>query len=288
MRSLSTAFWSVVLVGSAVAIGAGFAGGRSIGNAAALPQPHVFLPPPLPIVERSLTRSLVGVHSLEASEDDVDRYGDPDNGVAARPEGWLPGSYDARHDRARIAIVVVDASRSGRALAAFLATPLPLTVVVAPNDPDAENTFTAASDAGKPVLVDSAGTDVARLRAYEQRGAIGVFGSAQSDRADRLVHALGSHHVAVDACVGEDDVLFRRARKAGVPAVTRDVLADGRDDPSYVDFMLRDALQIAHRTGIAVIAVHARPQTFVALQRFAERAERDGADLVTISALTGV
>ena len=37
MRGVSTAFWSIVLVGSTMAIAAGFVGGRSIGSAGALP-----------------------------------------------------------------------------------------------------------------------------------------------------------------------------------------------------------------------------------------------------------
>jgi polysaccharide deacetylase 2 family uncharacterized protein YibQ len=67
----------------------------------------------------------------------------------------------------------------------------------------------------------------------------------------------------------------------------RDVIADARDDAAYVDFMFRDALAIAQKTGTAIVAVHARTMTFDALTRFADRAQRDGADIVALTDLGG-
>ena len=73
----------------------------------------------------------------------------------------------------------------------------------------------------------------------------------------------------------------------GVPANwTQCIRVVSGDSTSYVDFMLRDALGIAQRHGSAIVLVHARQQTFDALRRFADRARRDGADIVPITALT--
>jgi polysaccharide deacetylase 2 family uncharacterized protein YibQ len=49
--------------------------------------------------------------------------------------------------------------------------------------------------------------------------------------------------------------------------------------------MLRNALALAQHTGTAIVAVHARTMTFDAVARFADRANRDGADIVALSDL---
>jgi polysaccharide deacetylase 2 family uncharacterized protein YibQ len=49
--------------------------------------------------------------------------------------------------------------------------------------------------------------------------------------------------------------------------------------------MLRDALALAQHTGSAIVAVHARASTFNALTRFADRASRDGVDVVALTDL---
>ena len=68
-----------------------------------------------------------------------------------------------------------------------------------------------------------------------------------------------------------------------VRAVLQEAVA--RDDTGYVNFMLRDALAIAERTGSAIVVVHARKLTFNAVSRFADRARRDGADIVALTDL---
>ncbi len=63
------------------------------------------------------------------------------------------------------------------------------------------------------------------------------------------------------------------------------MIADARDDAPYVDYMLRDALAIAERNGSVIVAIHARTESYDALARFADRAQRDGADFVTLADL---
>jgi polysaccharide deacetylase 2 family uncharacterized protein YibQ len=89
----------------------------------------------------------------------------------------------------------------------------------------------------------------------------------------------------VDASLAEDDDVAGAAHKLHRQLYVRDVTADARDDAAYVDFMLRNALALAQHTGTAIVAVHARTMTFDAVARFADRANRDGADIVALSDL---
>jgi hypothetical protein len=284
VRGVSTAFWSVVLAGSAIAIAGGFAGGRSIGLAGALPPPQ---PPdaalPAPIRQRMFTRELVGAHSLDAASG-ADPYGDPD--VAVADDARAATGFDPRRDRARIAVIVVDAGRAGGALAPFVSSSLPVTFVVDPTDDEAASTCASLRAAGKLVAIDASDVKPAQVAHLVRAGAPAVIGSLDEARARALVGALGRSTIVIDAQLGEDDDLAAVARAAGRPVLQRDVIADARDDGPYVDFMLRDALAIAERRGSAIVAVHARTTSYDALARFADRAQRDGADIVPLDDLT--
>jgi hypothetical protein len=99
VKGVSTAFWSIVLIGSTVSIGAGFVGGRSIGSAGALPVADRHRKGdglPAPIRQRLMHRSLFGAHSLDAAGA-ADPYGDPELGVTERRRST---AFDPRTDRA--------------------------------------------------------------------------------------------------------------------------------------------------------------------------------------------
>ena len=112
-----------------------------------------------------------------------------------------------------------------------------------------------------------------------------MIASLDESRATALLRGIDRHAFVVDASLAEDDGVWRAARALHRHVSMRDVIADARDDAPYVDFMLRDALAIAQRTGSAIVAVHARTMSFDALSRFADRAQRDGADIVSLADL---
>jgi len=284
VRGVSTAFWSIVLIGSTASIGAGFVGGRSIGSAGSLPvaEPRKTGDAlPAPIRQRLLRRSLFGAHSLDAAGP-ADPYADPEMGVTERRR---PSGFDLADDRAKIAVIVVDAGRAGPGLDPFVNSPIPYTMAVAPGDDGARATAQAVIAAGKTVLVDAAGATAARVEGLLHAGARGVIASLDETRAAALLHGIDRNAVVVDASLAEDDELGRIAHTLHRHVFTRDVIADARDDAAYVDFMLRDALALAQHTGSAIVAVHARASTFDALARFADRAQRDGADVVALTDL---
>lgn len=283
VKGVSTAFWSIVLVGSTASIAAGFVGGRSIGSAGALPVAtahHADDRLPAPIRQRLLRRSLFGTHSLDAAGL-FDPYGDPELGVTERSRR---AGFDPRNDRAKIAVIVVDAGGVG-GLDHFLSSPLPFALAVAPGDEDAAATVAAIAAAGKTAVVDGSQAAPAKVAALLHDGALGVIASLDGHRAGELLHGIDNHALVVDAALAEDDDVDRVARTLHRHVLQRDVIADARDDASYVDFMLRNALAIAQRTGTAIVAIHARTQSFDAITRFADRAQRDGADLVALTDL---
>ena len=284
--SVATTFWSIVLIGSTMAIGAGFVGGRSIGSADVLPvaDPHHASDLPDPIRQKLMRRSLFGSHSLDAASA-YDPYGDPELGVADRP--GPPAAFDARDERAKIAVIVVDAGSAGSGIDAFLKSPLPLTMVVAPGDDGAQAAVETIAAAGKSVVIDASSSSPDRVRALMHGDAHGVIASLDRSRSEALLHGIDRNAYVIDAALAEDDDVSSTARALHRRVFARDVIADARDDAAYVDFMFRDALAIAQKTGTAIVAVHARTMTFDALTRFADRAQRDGADIVALTDLGG-
>ena len=194
--------------------------------------------------------------------------------------------FDAVHDRARIAVVVVDASSAGSGLDPFIASSLPLTFAVAPGDDDAHSICEAVASAGKIAVVDAAHASARQVSDFLHTGATGIIGSLDEVRSASLMHGLDRKAFVLDSALAEDDDLAKIARARGHKVFTRDVIADARDDAPYVDFMFRDALAIAERTGSAIVAVHARTMTYDALTHFADRALRDGADIVPLTDLS--
>jgi hypothetical protein len=285
VKGVSTAFWSIVLVGSTMAISAGFVGGRSIGSADVLPVAVARTGDarlPAPIRQRWVRRSLFGAHSLDAAGT-FDPYSDPELGVTDRARRAT--DYDAHTDRAKIAVIVVDAGRAGSGLDPFVRSHIPFTMAIAPGDDDAQSTAESVEAAGKTVIVDGSASSPAHVARLLHDGARGVIASLDERRAGALLHAIDRNALVVDASLAEDDSVGASARALHRHVFVRDVIADARDDATYVDFMLRDALAIAQKTGTAVVAVHARTMTFDAVARFADRAQRDGADLVALSDL---
>ena len=285
MKSVSTAFWSIVLVGSTMAIGAGFVGGRSIGSADVLPvaDPHrhdTLLPDP--IRQKLMRRSLFGTHSLDAANA-YDPYADPELGVTDR--SWKKTNFDPGSDRAKIAVIVVDAGRVGSGIDKFVNSSLPYTLAIAPGDDAAESTVETIAAAGKTAVVDASQATPARTSRLLHAGAHGVIASLDEQRAAVLLHGIDRNAFVVDASLAEDDGVSGAARALHRRLYVRDVIADARDDASYVDFMLRNALAIAQKTGTAIVAVHARTMSFNAVARFADRAQRDGADIVALTDL---
>lgn len=280
MSRTATVFWSAILAGSAVAIGAGFLSGRSVGARSITPPypPRAAAALPGAMMPRTFVRALHGAGSFDPG-DDPDPYGAAEIAVAARPDGWRDPDPGAPP---RVAILVVGGDRDASALDALLAEAVPLAVLIGPDD--AHDTLRIVREAGKSALVDCAHIDLATLSSLRRGGAEGIACStADAARARALIAADGPGLVFDDR-IGED-ALYRAAHAAHVPVVSRDVVVDARDEDAYIDFLFDQAMAIARRTGLATIALHARKSSMRALERFTDRAQREGVDIVQLRAL---
>jgi hypothetical protein len=283
MNRIGTIFWSLVLGGSVLAMVLGFLGGQTLGGAGSLNlHAKAGALPPAP-VPRALDRALHGPHSLDEAEDDRDAYDAADDAVAARPAGWAPQAFDSRHDRPRVALIVIDAGIAGTPAQAFVNSPIPFAIVVPAGGDDGNTGFNAIHN-GKRVLIDVKDASAAKLAADRKNGATGIIAPGDGTPASPSIAPVAGE-IVVDPLLRDDAEFYRAARHHGASALTRDVTVDARDTTPYLDAMFGTALAIARRTGVAVVALHARPSSLDAAERFAVRAGRDGVDIVPIDEL---
>lgn len=306
MKHLGTFVWLVILCGSLGVIGAGFFGGHTLHAATVAeiaPRRAVHTPPP-PVVAREVDRQLTGSHSLVndalAGDSEEDDEAPPIGDVFVnRPsENWAP-PFDARSTAARPRIVLI-ITEAGRALALdsqFLALPAQLTFAVDPDAADASD-FVHAAGSGRTILIAPpaklfTGATAAALETFDSDlttyGASGVLtpiaGSVDPAAAKRIVKHLPSADVLVDGMAGDEATVYRYARAASLPALTRDVVVDAHDQSRYIGFMLRQAGELAERTGVAVVVARARMETLRAVREVLPIYERDGIDIVPVTAL---
>ncbi|MEO7038926.1 MAG: hypothetical protein ABI186_02725 [Candidatus Elarobacter sp.] len=229
--SVGTVVWLLVLAGSALAIAAGYAGGRRYAATALQPQARV-VQPPEQMRARTFDRVLTGAESFDPSGDEPDPYGDAEHAVASRPAGWAPLRFDDRFVRPRIALMLIDGDRSTSAFAGFAAEPFPLAVLIGPDAP--ASALGAIRAAGKTAYAACDGESVATVIRLRRGGAAGIACSTDDPgRAAALVQANRGGIVFDDLVAG--DALYRAARAVRARASTRDVFADARDDDAYVD-----------------------------------------------------
>jgi polysaccharide deacetylase 2 family uncharacterized protein YibQ len=280
MNRFGTLLWWAILAGSLAAVALGFASGNSFGNAAIAqlhPRPARL---PVPAAPRMLIRELHGPHSLDVADDERDPYDQAEAAVVERPPGW---KADVHRGDPRVAVVVVDAGTAGTPARAFVSSPVPFTLVVPGGDDD--GVLAAAKRAGKSVLVDAGAAGPADIRARIAAGAIGTLSDAAPDAAAAVVRATGKRGLVLDPLLDGGGASYRAARRAGVRALTRDVIADGRDGDPLIDALFGSALTRAQRSGVAVVLIHARPHSLAAAERFAVRALRDGVEIVPVDRL---
>ena len=295
MKRLLDTFWVVVLIVSIAAVGGGFIGGRSIGRASVVSKrsaapAHV----PDAIVVEPFVRVLSGVHSLDLSEATATLP--LESAVAARPEGWAPPFAPHLHAPSKLALVLVDCGHEPAVERPFVKGPIPLSIACDAKSDESAALVDLAHESGKMVLVqfDAADVDGHDARAtierrydeWKARGLLGMVAPDGRSGADTLLAYLGRRHgVAVDTMGDSEAIFYHRARANRVRALTRDVIADTRDERAYTAFMLQTAVGISRRSGVAVVAIHAKSRTYEELVRFAKTASRDDVQFVALDAL---
>lgn len=260
MKHVGTAFWGTVLGVSVLAIGGGFLGGQSLQ---ARPMPaKLQLPEIAPV---ALQRGLFGARGPNARLDAFEPV--VEDAVVDRPDGWANGLAPSEGDAVRMAIVITGMGIDDTLDKRFGEVPYALTFAVpATGDPPSD----VLRGDSRALLVDTEGATTAQIASrLEQVRAGGVLTplAGHPPAPSGLVHKLaGSGAFLIDGMAGGAPRYYEAARDDNVPAASRDIVIDAYDEEGYVTYMLRQAMRLARRTGVAIVVAHATPETFEALR----------------------
>ena len=87
----------------------------------------------------------------------------------------------------------------------------------------------------------------------------------------------------VDSRTSSKSVAFDAARRAKVPAATRDIFLDDAEDVKSIEKQLDLAAREARARGAAIAIGHPHPETIEALTQTLPQLQREGIDLVFVS-----
>lgn len=258
------AFWLLVIAFAVSALFGGYLSGR-----AAVPHfpaaAPLRSPVPLPAVQ------LLG-SAAQIDERAADRFAQ-DAAVVAESAGG-----DVSQD-AKLAVALVDAGHSPALESPFLSLGIPVTLVIDPGAPAAQRMLRLAVQSGQHAYVQArmplTASQISSLHAAFPQ-ASGVAARLDGGVAGTGVCALLR---ALDWGVldeyGEESAAAQRFAAGRVRFTARSITIDDHLQPSYVAYMLEQAVHIA-RGGTAVVLARPFPGTFRAFQNLVSRASRDG------------
>ncbi len=216
----------------------------------------------------------------------------------------------------KLALIIDDCGQWVSVERGFIALPIPLTLSVLPDVHATREIASEAANAGKGVMlhlpmdtisglnpgpgkVTTKMTDaeikaqvVADLAQVPQAKGVnnheGSKGTASrrvmTDVADVLVQHGGLFFIdskTTAASVAEDV-----AHQAGLPTASRDVFLDNKDEVAYTEGQLRQAAEIALKTGSAIAIGHPRATTLAAVKAMIPQFEAQGITFVLAQQLT--
>ncbi|MGH7662162.1 MAG: divergent polysaccharide deacetylase family protein [Vulcanimicrobiaceae bacterium] len=270
MKHFGNWFWSTLLGVALIAITAGFFGG-SLQSRGAMPG-AVAVPEVAPApIERALFGPR-GEGSLTPFDPPVEAA------VVDRPEGWVAPEASSASSAARLAIVIcgmgVDGALDGR----FSAIPYQLSFAIpvsgnVRSDVQRSDPKALLVEADQRVSLDKI---TARFASVHAGGVITPL-AGHPGHADALASRLhDSGAFLVDGRADGASQFYEAAHDGNVAAATRDIVIDAFPEQSYVTYMLRQAVRLAQRTGVAVAVGHADPETYEALRSSLEQLTREG------------
>ena len=260
MKNFGNWFWGTILGVSVLSIGGGMLGGQ-LQRAAAMPT-RMQVPEIAPV---PIQRSLVGARGRDTPLDPYEPF--VDDAVVERPDGWAPDHAPGEGDSVRMAIIIDGMGTDDTLDKRFMQIPYPLSFAVpATGDAPSETLRTDPHE----LLVDTDGArsvDQIEKRLHQIRGG-GVITpiAGEPTRPGPLVHSLAtSGAFLIDGMAGGSPTYFDVAR-GRVPSASRDIVIDAYDEEGYAAYMLRQAVHLARRTGVAIVVAHATPDTYEALR----------------------
>jgi hypothetical protein len=260
VKNFGNWFWGTVLGVAVLSIAGGMLGGQ-LQRVGAMPM-RVPVPEIAPV---PIQRSLFGARGRETELDAYEPF--VDDAVVDRPDGWAPEDSPGEADSVRMAIVISGIGADDTLDKRFMQIPYPLTFAVpATGDAPRETLRTDPHE----LLVDADGASsidqvMARLRQIRGGGVITPI-AGNPTQPGPLVHRLAtSGAFLIDGMAGGSATYYDVAR-GRVPSASRDIVIDAYDEEGYAAFMLRQAVHLARRTGVAIVVAHATPDTYEALR----------------------
>jgi len=216
----------------------------------------------------------------------------------------------------KLALIVDDCGQWVDIERGFIALPVPLTLSILPHVHAAGEIAQEAHDAGKGVMLHLPMEPLSGI--YPGPGEVKttmtdaeVTAQVQDDLAQvPLAQGVNNHEgskASADPRVMRDvmqvlaqhgDLFFidsrtsaasvgaQEASAAGIPSASRDVFLDNRENVAYTEAQLRDAAEIAKRTGSAIAIGHPRATTLAAVRAMIPQLQAQGITFVLAGSLT--
>jgi len=218
---------------------------------------------------------------------------------------------------ARLALIVDDCGQWIETERGFIALQIPLTISVLPDVAYTGVVAREASDAGKGVMLHLPMETVSGMnpgpgKVTTEMSDPQITKQVEADLAQvPLARGVNNHEgskASADARVMRDVIgvlaekggLFfvdsrtsaasvgqTTAQSLGVPAASRDVFLDNRNDVAYTEAQLLEAAKIARRTGQAIAIGHPRATTLEAVREMIPRLRASGIDFVLVQDMVG-
>lgn len=260
---MRSAFWVLVVVFSGCALLGGYFSGRAAA-------------PPLVFETPAPDPGVTGV--LQQNETADDDFAGDAAVVADAPGGEIDKD-------SRLSFVLVDCGQSVPLESLFLRLGVPLALVVDPVEPAAHATAAQARQFGKMVFVQAAlplsAHDIRALQ-DEFPGIAGIAIRVDRQRIDNgVLRALRDAGLRLFDEYGGYRSVQKRAVAAGVRYLRRTITIDDDLEPSYVAYMLDEAVRLGRGSG-AVVMARPFPGTLHALEAVLSRAPRDGIRIVRL------
>ena len=277
------------------------------------PRPHRHVPQPLAVATATPMQETPQPIETTASPSET-----PAESPSPAESAALPSAPPkiANPNAPKLALIIDDCGQWIDTERGFVALPIPLTMSVLPDVHYGATIAREASDAGKGVMLHLpmetiSGMNPGPGKVTTEMTDAEIASQVESDLAQVPLAAGVNNHEGskasadprvmrdvIDAISKHGNLFFidsrtngasvaeRAASEAGVPTAGRDVFLDNKADVAYSEDQLRQAADIAKKTGSAIAIGHPRPTTLAAVRALIPELQSEGIDFVLAQSLT--
>jgi polysaccharide deacetylase 2 family uncharacterized protein YibQ len=188
--------------------------------------------------------------------------------VVNRPAGWAPETPPSPSEAVRLAIVICGMGTDGTLDRHFEDIPYALSFAVPATGDVPADVLRSESHS---LLIESTASSLdgitKRLEELHAGGVITPLAGHPADVDGFTGRFTGSTAFIIDGMAGGEPLYYDAAHDQRIPSASRDIVIDAYEEQAYIAYMLRQAVQLARRTGVAIAVGHAYPETYEALRR---------------------